>query len=155
MAMNRSALDGGANDFDAATMPVLQPPATIDPSGAVISYDAPSDTLFVHLGGRGRPAVSIETADEVFALADPETGEVVGFQIEGFAHRQLVAHPEFGEALDATELHGITTDRVAALRQRGGAPVAPTGLPDPVAIKRTLIARLLDATGLVGRARTN
>ncbi len=150
--MNRSALDGEADDFGAVTLPALQPPATIDPSGAIISYDAPSDTLFVHLGGRGRPAISVETADEVFALADPATGEVVGFQIEGFAHRQLVAHPELGEALDATELHGITTDRVAALRQRGGASPATAGLPDAVAIKRTLIARLFDTAGLVGDA---
>lgn len=54
----------------------------LDPKKLVLAYDSVSDTLFLHFYGRGRPAVSIEVAEDVFYRVDPETRDVVSIQVE-------------------------------------------------------------------------
>lgn len=58
-----------------------------------MEYDKDTDTLYMRVG-RVRPATSIDLNGEVWARIDPATGEVVGFEIEGFREVFLVRHPE-------------------------------------------------------------
>lgn len=59
----------------------------------VFDFDRDSDTLMVHLLGRGRPAVSIEAGDNAYVRLDRAADEIVGFQLEGFLHAVMPRHP--------------------------------------------------------------
>ena len=48
--------------------------AAIDPSRVVVSYDRPTDTLFIHLYGRGREAISEVAGDYWYTLVDLDSG---------------------------------------------------------------------------------
>lgn len=106
----------------------LQQLRRIDPRQVVVSYDRASDTLMIHLFGRGRPAVSVPSPanvdrDLVFFRGDPETEELVGFQIEDFLRLYVPVTPR---ALDwlhpqrGAELRGLTAADVDRIRDRDG-----------------------------------
>ena len=56
----------------------------IDPARIVVSYDRRSDTLLIHLFGRGLETISVPVGEHLFALVTPDTESTVGFQIEGY-----------------------------------------------------------------------
>jgi hypothetical protein len=122
--------------------------AAIDPDKVVVSYDRPTDTLFIHLYGRGREAVSEVGGDYWYTLVDLRTDEVLGFQIEDFLERAVAIDPELLELLEITEVDGRTAGE---LRRRGypiraGGGAEAKGAHERAAMerrKRELIARLL------------
>ncbi|MBI3743652.1 MAG: DUF2283 domain-containing protein [Chloroflexi bacterium] len=67
---------------------------------AVRSYDRPRDTLFIFVEPK-RPAVSFDVAGELWIRFDPNTGDVLGFEIEDFEKVFLVKHPELRVGWDA------------------------------------------------------
>ena len=98
----------------------------LDLRRAVISYDRASDTLIVHLYGRGRPAVSVPSPrplarDFVFLRLDPKTDELVGIQVEDVLRLYAADHPEVLDLLERAELRGITREELARIRERLGA----------------------------------
>ena len=64
-----------------------------DYTGFSYSYDKGRDVLFIHDTPK-RPAVSLDVAGYVWIRFDPETGEVVGAEIEDFEKVFLVKFPE-------------------------------------------------------------
>lgn len=89
----------------------------IDPDSIVISYDRPSDTLLIHLFGRGRPSVSVTIDRYFYALVDPETEHTLGIHIEGFLAQAVKEHPVEISLLDHAELRGITPIEVRELQR--------------------------------------
>lgn len=63
------------------------------PEKCVLSYDKNGDILTISQWP-GRPATSVDIGGEFWVRADPSTGEVLGFEIEGFQHLFLKNHPE-------------------------------------------------------------
>jgi hypothetical protein len=96
--------------------------ARIDPSTVVFSYDFDSDTLMIHLAGRGRPGVSLPVAQGWMLRLDRETDELIGVQIEGVLARAARAHPKLLGVLDLAELRGITPDEIDRVRREVAAP---------------------------------
>lgn len=90
----------------------------VDPAPVALSYDRRSDTLLVHLFGKGRESVSVQATPHLFLMTDPETEEVVGLQVEGFLARVVEDLPESVFLLDAADLRGISTEEVRAIRRR-------------------------------------
>jgi hypothetical protein len=89
----------------------------VDPEQVVVSYDHDSDTLMVHLFGRGVPAVSVLVNDELMVRWDRANERVVGFQIEHFLSRMAPQHPELLDLLDIAELHGIAVEDIGRIRR--------------------------------------
>src|SRR5215208_934167 len=93
----------------------------LDMARVVWSYRRDSDTLMVHIYGRGRPALSVPIdlgeRDLFFLRVDPKTDEVVGFQIEDFLAHVIPRHPELVAALTFAELDGIAPAEVAKISQ--------------------------------------
>lgn len=87
----------------------------LDPRRIVVSYDDVSDTLMLHLFGRGRPAVSIETGNGFFLRVDPGTHHVVGVQVEAFLSRAIVENPDL---LEVAEAAGIPEQKIQQVRGR-------------------------------------
>lgn len=59
----------------------------------IVEYDKHSDTLYMRVG-EPRPATSIDLNGEIWARVDPETGDILGFEIEAFRDVFLARHPE-------------------------------------------------------------
>ena len=60
-----------------------------------MSYDPELDTLYIHLDAFGDLHVAHYLDDGVYALFDPETMQVVGFQVENFERVFLnCLHPD-------------------------------------------------------------
>lgn len=57
------------------------------------SYDKSRDVLFVRQGEK-RPAVSLDVGGHFWVRFDPETGDVVGLEIEDFEQVFLALYPE-------------------------------------------------------------
>jgi hypothetical protein len=89
----------------------------VDPEKVVISYDRRSDTLLVHLFGRGRSSVSVHIDRYLYAMVDPESEEIIGVHIEGFLSQAVKEHPQEIVILDHAELRGITSIEVRALQR--------------------------------------
>jgi hypothetical protein len=106
------------------------PDLTALPSDQVrLTYDRPTDTLFVDFYGEVRPAASIPLdrgdRDYVYLRVDPETDAVVGLQIEHFLSYAIKQHPELGGALDTMTLVGISRDDLERItRVRSERPQA-------------------------------
>lgn len=87
--------------------------ADIDASRVVIRYDDVTDTLLVNLDGTARPAISVVVDEHAYVRVDPETNDVLGFQIEEFLSTVVIEKPQL---LVLAELAGIdrrTIDQVA------------------------------------------
>lgn len=89
----------------------------IDPEKVVVSFDRRSDTLLIHLFGRGRGSVSVPVANELYVMVDPETEETTGFHVEGFLSQAIKDVPEAIELLDYAELRGIAPAEVRELQR--------------------------------------
>jgi hypothetical protein len=89
----------------------------IDPEKITISYDRPSDTLLVHLFGRGRPSISVPIDRYLYVMVDPDTEDVIGIHIEGFLAQAVPEHPQQIAILDFAELRGMTPGEVRALQR--------------------------------------
>lgn len=89
----------------------------IDSAQIAISYDRASDTLLIHLFGRGRPTVSVPVDRYLYALVDPETEHTLGIHIEGFLAQAVKEHPDEIALLDHAELRGITPIEVRELQR--------------------------------------
>jgi hypothetical protein len=94
----------------------------VDPSKVIFSYDHDSDTLMIHLAGRGRPGVSLPVAQGWMVRLDRETDEVIGVQIEGVLARAARTYPTLLGVLDLAELRGITLDEIDLVRREVAAP---------------------------------
>jgi hypothetical protein len=109
-------------------MPDQETLSGVDWHRVVISYDRASDTLMVHLYGRGRPAVSVPIPgpverDVVFLRIDPETDELVGVQIEDFLNLYARDNPDALNLLEGpVDLRGITPADLARIRASIGRP---------------------------------
>ena len=53
----------------------------IDPAKVVVGYDRRSDTLLIHLFGRGRDTISVPVAKYLYVMVAPDTETIVGFHI--------------------------------------------------------------------------
>lgn len=89
----------------------------VDPETMAISYDRRSDTLLVHLFGRGRPSVSVPIRRYLYAMVDPDSEEIIGIHIEGFLSQAVKEHPQEIALLDYAELRGITPAEVRELQR--------------------------------------
>lgn len=89
----------------------------IDPAKIVVSYDRRSDTLLIHLFGRGLETISVPVAKYLYVMVTPDTETVVGFHIEGFLGQVVKDTPEAITLLDYAELRGITPAEVRALQR--------------------------------------
>jgi hypothetical protein len=89
---------------------------SLTPDRVRLTYDRPTDTLFVDFRGAAVPAASIPLdrgdRDYLFLRVDPATEEVVGLQIEHFLSYAILQHPELTDTLDAASLIGITRDEI-------------------------------------------
>jgi len=90
----------------------------LDLGATIVSYDRESDTLMLHLFGRGRPGISVVVGDYLYLRMDRERKQVFGFQIEGFLSHVVRRRPELLDALDVAELRGITLEEVATLQRQ-------------------------------------
>ena len=91
-------------------------PEEIDPALVVISFDRRSDTLLIHLFGRGRESISVPVADYLYVMVDPDTEVIIGFHIEGFLSQAVKDIPEAIELLGFAEIRGITPAEVWILQ---------------------------------------
>lgn len=89
---------------------------TIDPRQIEMIYDHPSDTFSFLFYGRGRPSVVVGDGDPVSFLADPETGELLGFQIENYFTSAAIDYPQILDAFEHADLRGITLEQVRKKR---------------------------------------
>lgn len=90
---------------------------TVDLEKVVIRYDRPSDTLLVHLFGRGRSSISVPIDRYLYVMVDPDTEEIIGIHIEGFLTQAVKEHPRNIDILDYAELRGMTPGEVRALQR--------------------------------------
>ncbi len=67
----------------------------LDPDLVVVRYDEPSDTMFVHFYGTGKPGVAVQVDENLFVRLDEDEESAIGLQIEAFFHSALLKHPEF------------------------------------------------------------
>lgn len=118
----------------------------IDPAKVVVSYDRDSDTLMVHLYGRGFPAVSIYRGDGWYMRWNREQGRVIGLQLEGFLAQAVWREPDLLDALDVADLRGITLEEIARVR----CEVAQAGLRRDATGLTRLSARLWESAARAG-----
>ncbi len=63
------------------------------PEECLLSYDEYGDILKLSQEP-GRPATSVDVGGEFWVRVVPESGKVLGFEIEGFQSHFLKSHPE-------------------------------------------------------------
>ena len=76
-------------------------------------YDDVSDTLTLYFFGLQHPSKVLHTTEPFDLLIDPETEEIVGYQIEGYLTFVVYKEPWL---LRFAEPAGIDPERVAAIR---------------------------------------
>lgn len=103
----------------------------LDYDPVLFSYDRDSDTLMVHLYGRGRAAVSIEAGENAYVRWDRAADEVVGLHLENVRRSILQTYPDL---LDHAAVYGVDGDAA------GGA--GGNTAPAPTERKRTALAAL-------------
>ena len=117
-------------DPNIQTFNLKWPNLTLLPADQIrLTYDRPSDTLFVDFYGEARPAASVTldrgNRDYLYARVDPVTDAVVGLQIERFLSYAIRQHPELVDALDTSTLVGISRDDLDLIsRHRSERPQA-------------------------------
>jgi hypothetical protein len=89
----------------------------IDPAKIVVSYDRRSDTLLIHLFGRGLDTISVPVEKYLYLMVTPDTETIVGFHIEGFLAQAVKDVPDSIMLLDYAELRGIIPAEVKALQR--------------------------------------
>ena len=68
-----------------------------DASLLVLDYERRWDILYLSLR-EPRPAASMDVDGQIWARVIPDSGEIVGFEIEEFEHRFLAHHPDLAAA---------------------------------------------------------
>ena len=81
------------------------------PDDYTIDYDRDLDTLFIYWKTKPDLAVCRYLEDGVYALYDPGTLQVIGFQIEEFERLFIVRYEDIGEAWRKTPLFWRTRTR--------------------------------------------
>jgi hypothetical protein len=114
----------------------------IDPAMIAVSYDRRSDTLLIHLFGRGLSTISVPVGKYLYLMVTPDSEMIVGFHVEGFLKQAVNDLPDAINLLDYAELRGITAAEVRALQR------TTLGLP------RQLIACLRPTTASPLQQRT-
>ena len=89
--------------------------ADLDWTKFAFAYDRPSDTFYWDFYGEPRAAVSVPVSDHVLYSVDPETEEVVGYQIDGFLACAVYEMPLF---LEIADLIGLEPAEVEAIRAK-------------------------------------
>lgn len=69
----------------------------LDSSRFKIAYNKKHDTLFIR-GQSPRPATSVDLGGEMWVRIDPQTGEILGFEIEDFERVFLARHADIASA---------------------------------------------------------
>lgn len=90
----------------------------IDPLKIEMIYDHPSDTFSFLFYGRARPSVVVGDGDPLSLLADSETGELLGFQVENYFASAAVDYPQILETMEYADLRGITREQVQQKRHK-------------------------------------
>ena len=90
---------------------------SLDPTQLALSYDRRSDAMMINFRGRGQPYVAVECNDRLSVLIDPDSERITGLLLEAFLAREVPEHPELIRLLDVSELRGITSAEVHALRR--------------------------------------
>ncbi len=131
----------------------------IDFSKVVINFDRDSDTLFVHLVGCGRPSISMVAGDDSYVLVDPDSEEIVGFQIEHVLTSVVKRDSGLLDLLDAAEVRGSGTDAIEEIRRVvvGSDRLSNKSLGQHSAVprsheRRDLILKLLDDLAILSAA---
>ena len=104
-----------------------------EPKQLHIDYDRQLDTLFLFLGDGPAPqSVACYLRDGVFALFDPESMQVVGFQVEEWQATFLKKQPGLMATWKKSQWFVRPPARPADVRQgvyRMLRPFAPSGTP--------------------------
>jgi hypothetical protein len=95
--------------------PRLPSVAEVDWHACSFDYDRLSDTLYWDFSGESRAAISVPVDDHLLFSVDPETEEVVGFQVDGFLAAAVYAFPPL---LDLADRIGLEAAEVAAIRAK-------------------------------------
>lgn len=61
----------------------------LEPGGFWVDYDQDTDSMVVFLGGKPRRGVSVYLDDDTYVIADPATGEIIGFQVDAWEYSFL------------------------------------------------------------------
>ncbi len=69
-------------------------PLTFDRDRGELIYDRPSDTLLILFHGRDRDSFAVNIAGDFLVLADPDSDEIIGIQVEDFLHSAVKVEPE-------------------------------------------------------------
>ncbi len=89
--------------------------SNLDLTKSRFDFDRLSDTLYWDFYGEPRPAISYPRTDHVLYSVDPETEEVVGFQLDGFLARVVYEVPIF---LELADVIGLTPEEVDEIRSK-------------------------------------
>ncbi len=101
--------------------PNLAEVRALNPADVVVAYDRPSDTLVVHFYGRGRAGINVPSPREldrdfVYLRFDPDSDQVIGFEIEDCLALFASQRPEVWSLVEVAELRGITPEEITRLR---------------------------------------
>ena len=114
VAMNDRAPDGSG------LVPQILDPLTVDWRRTRIDYDRPSDELLVYFDGVARAAAGIAfdvgDRDFVYDRVDPNMGDTVGMDVDGFLAYAIRRYPDFVAFLARAELRGYDDLAAANLR---------------------------------------
>lgn len=78
------------------------------PGDYIMDYDRELDTLFIYWKEKPELAAHRYLQDGVYALYDPTTLQVIGFQIEEFERLFIVRYEDIGDAWPRTHLFWLT-----------------------------------------------
>lgn len=81
-----------------------------DTEGIRFVYDGDSDTLLIHLFGKGLPAVSLRMPGDVMVRYDRVNDRVVGIHVEHFLADVVPNHPRLVDLLGVAELRDMPED---------------------------------------------
>jgi hypothetical protein len=106
---------------NAESRPPTDRPSSRRPLEPKISYDRDSDELVAFFYGP-LPHVADYFTDEAAFLVDPDTDELLGFQIDDFLSVVAPMRPLLYKVLLAAHLRGITPEEVQGLQERAESP---------------------------------
>ena len=65
-----------------------------DPNALWVDYDQDTDSMVIYLTGRPVRGVTVYLDDDIYVIADPGTGEIVGFQVDAWERSFLPRHTD-------------------------------------------------------------
>ena len=107
-----------APELKRAELPKLYMP-DVDSGSASMDYDSTTDMLYFRRAPA--PAVSVAIDGELWLRADPDTGEVYGFEIEAFEEHFLKRHSDLWSLWkplkESSTFRGLPPDAVEMVRR--------------------------------------